>query len=160
VLEYPALPSLKLPSLMTNSSIEKSSHVITSPRPPSQPKQIPLKMSVHFPITITVSKHWSNFVTSSLSPLDSEGVSRVNVGITGRIGWGHETIVNRSILTFWTSFLTWKTTANSPLWSYSGPNILVFIHIELQSFPFLLIGYLKSRICNSLVINLGYIFAY
>ena len=30
--------------------------------------------------------------------------------------------------------------------------------IELHAFPFSLIGYLKSRICNSLETNLGYIF--
>ena len=36
--------------------------------PPSTPaKKIPLKMSVHFPITITMRKHWSTFVT--LQPL-------------------------------------------------------------------------------------------
>ena len=33
--------------------------------PTPQTKKILLKTSVHFPITITVCKHWSNFVTCS-----------------------------------------------------------------------------------------------
>ena len=53
---------------------------------------------------------------------------RVNVPITWTIVKGHETIANRCILTFWTSFLSCKTTANSPLRSYSGQNIL-YLHI-------------------------------
>ena len=34
-------------------------------------------------------------------------------------------------------------------------NILVFIHMGLQSFPFSLTGYLKWQICNSLETNLA-----
>ena len=43
---------------------------------PIQEKKIPLKMYVHFPIAITICKHWSKFVTCSPSPGDCEGVSR------------------------------------------------------------------------------------
>ena len=43
--------------------------------PPLQPQKIPLKTSVHFPITITVCKHWSKFLTCSPSPRDCGGVS-------------------------------------------------------------------------------------
>ena len=39
-------------------------------------RKIPLKMSVHFPITITICKHWPKFVTCSPSHGDSGGVSR------------------------------------------------------------------------------------
>ena len=41
--------------------------------PPNQ--KILLKTPTHFPITITICKHWSNFVTCSPSPRDCEGVS-------------------------------------------------------------------------------------
>ena len=42
--------------------------------PPNQ--KIPLKTSLHFPITITIYKHWSKFVTCSPSHGDCGGVSR------------------------------------------------------------------------------------
>ena len=42
--------------------------------PPPKPKKNPLKMSVHFPITIIICKHWSKFVTCSRSPKDCGGV--------------------------------------------------------------------------------------
>ena len=43
--------------------------------PSFQPK-IPLKTSVHFPITITICKHWLKFVTCSPSHGDCGGVNR------------------------------------------------------------------------------------
>ena len=42
---------------------------------PSPDQKIPLKTSVHFPITITTCKHWSKFVTYSPSHGDCGGVS-------------------------------------------------------------------------------------
>ena len=45
------------------------------PSTPPQTKKIPLKTSVHFPITITVCKHGTKFVTCSPSPTDCGGVS-------------------------------------------------------------------------------------
>ena len=46
------------------------------PSTPTQTKkEIPLKTSVHFSITITVYKHWTKFVTCSPSPRDCWGVS-------------------------------------------------------------------------------------
>ena len=55
----------------------KIPHVILSPQlllP--QPKKISLKISVHFPIIITICKHWSKYVTCSPSHGDFGGVSR------------------------------------------------------------------------------------
>ena len=46
---------------------------LPSTPPPNQ--KIPLKTSVHFPITIIICKHWSKFVTCSPSPRDCGGVS-------------------------------------------------------------------------------------
>ena len=47
-----------------------------SPLPSTpQTNKVPLKTSVHFPITIIVCKHWSKFVTCSPSPGDCGGVS-------------------------------------------------------------------------------------
>ena len=43
--------------------------------PPPKQNKIPLKTSVHFPITITICKHWSKFVTFSPSPRDFGKVS-------------------------------------------------------------------------------------
>ena len=74
MLENPAPPSWKFSSPLTNSSMERYSHV--TPSPEKQNKKIPLKMSVHFPITITICKHGSKFVTCSPSPGDCEGVNR------------------------------------------------------------------------------------
>ena len=51
-----------------------SSQISPFPQPHPQAKKIPLKTSVHFPITITVCKHWSMFVTCSPSPRDCGGV--------------------------------------------------------------------------------------
>ena len=46
------------------------------PQPHPKPKKkIPLKTSVHFPIAITICKHWSKFVTCSPSPRDCGEVS-------------------------------------------------------------------------------------
>ena len=74
MLENPATFSLNFSSPMTYSSKERSSHIAPSPQPHPQTKQIPLKTSVHFPITITVCKHWSKFVTRSPSPRNCGGV--------------------------------------------------------------------------------------
>ena len=43
--------------------------------PPPKTKKIPLKTSLHFPITIIICKHWSKFVTCSPSPRNCGGVS-------------------------------------------------------------------------------------
>ena len=75
MLENPAPFSLNLYSPMTYSSKKKSSHIAPSPSTPPPNQKIPLKTSVHFPITITVCKHWSKFVTCSPSPRDCWGVS-------------------------------------------------------------------------------------
>ena len=75
MLENPAPFSLNFSSPMTYSSKERSSHIAPSPQPHPQTKKIPLKTSVHFPITITICKHWSKFVTCSPSPRDCGGVS-------------------------------------------------------------------------------------
>ena len=69
MLENSAPPSLNFSSPMTNSSKEISSNVAPSPQP-----KILLKTSVHFPITITVCKDWSKFVTCSPSPRNRGGV--------------------------------------------------------------------------------------
>ena len=55
----------------------RNSLISTSPRSFPQQKKIPLKKSVHFPITITIRKHWSKFVTCSPSHWDCGGVSRL-----------------------------------------------------------------------------------
>ena len=65
---------LNFSSPMTYSSKDRSSYIAPSPNPPPTIK-ISLETSVHFPITITVCKHWSKFVTCSPSPGDSGGVS-------------------------------------------------------------------------------------
>ena len=76
MLENPAPFSLNFSSPMTYSSKERSSHIAPSPQPHLQTKKkIPLKTSVHFPITITICKHWSKFVTCSPSPRECGGVS-------------------------------------------------------------------------------------
>ena len=75
MLENPAPFSLSFSSPMTYSSKERSSHIAPFPQPNPQTKRIPLKTSVHFPITITVCKHWSKFVTCSPSSRDCGGVS-------------------------------------------------------------------------------------
>ena len=60
---------------MTYSSKERSSHIAPSPQPHPLNQKSSLETSVHFPITITVCKHWSKFVTCSPSPSDCWGVS-------------------------------------------------------------------------------------
>ena len=75
MLENPAPFSLNLSSPITYYSKERSSHTAPSSQPPSLTKKIPLKMSVHFPITITVCKQWSKFVTCSPSPGEFGGAS-------------------------------------------------------------------------------------
>ena len=45
------------------------------PSTPHPNQKMPLKTSVHFPITITVCKHRSKFVTCSPSPRDCGGIS-------------------------------------------------------------------------------------
>ena len=76
ILENPAPFSLNFCSPMTYFSIGRSSHIAPSPQTPhTKPKKNPLKTSVHFPITITICKHWPKFVTCSPSPRDFGGVS-------------------------------------------------------------------------------------
>ena len=69
-------PSWKFFSPMTNSSMEISPRISPSPRILPPTKKIPLKASVHFPITITICKHWSKFETCSPSHGDSGGARR------------------------------------------------------------------------------------
>ena len=76
ILENSALCTWKFSSPMANSYMESSPTYppLLNPSPPNQ--QIPLKTSVHFPLTITICKHWSKFVTCSPSHGDCGGVSR------------------------------------------------------------------------------------
>ena len=74
MLENPEPFSLNFSPPMTYSSKKRSSHITHSPQPNPQSKRMPPKTSVHFPITITVCKHWSKFVTCSPSPRDCGGV--------------------------------------------------------------------------------------
>ena len=76
MLENSALASWKFSSPMTNSSMESFPN--TSPSSQSLPppnQKIPLKTSVHFPITITIRKHWAKFVSCSPSHGYCGGVS-------------------------------------------------------------------------------------
>ena len=75
ILENPAPFSLNFCSAMTYFSKERSSHIAPSPQPRSQNQKYPLETSQHFPITITICKHWSKIVTCSPSPRDCGGVS-------------------------------------------------------------------------------------
>ena len=68
MLENPAPPSRKFSSLVLNSSIERSSHVTPIPYLLLRRRKVPLKTSLHFPITITICKQWSKFETCSRSP--------------------------------------------------------------------------------------------
>ena len=74
MLEKPTPFSLNFSSPMTYSSKGGSSHIAPSLQPHPQTKK-KLKTFVHFPITITVCKHWSKFVTCSPSPRNCGGVS-------------------------------------------------------------------------------------
>ena len=66
MLENPALPSWKFSFPHDNSSMEGSPNI--SPLlNPSPNQKILLKTPLHFPITITICKHWSKFVTCSPS---------------------------------------------------------------------------------------------
>ena len=76
MLENAAPPSWKSSSSMTNSSMDCFPRITPSSQPLHPAKKIPLKTSVHFPITITICKHWSKFVTCSPSHGDCGGVSR------------------------------------------------------------------------------------
>ena len=62
MLKNPALPSWKFPFPMKNSSMESSPRIASFPI-----KKVSLKVSVHFPITNTMRKHRSKFVTCSPS---------------------------------------------------------------------------------------------
>ena len=75
MLENSAPFSLNFPSPMTYSSKKRSCHIAPSSQPHSRTNKIPLETSVQFPITITVCKHWSNFVICSPSSRDCGGVS-------------------------------------------------------------------------------------
>ena len=70
MLENPAPFSLNFSSPMKYSSKERSSHIAPPLNPTPKQKKITLITSVHFPVTITVCKHWSKFVTCSHSPRD------------------------------------------------------------------------------------------
>ena len=61
---------------MTFSSMESSPNISPSSQafPPNQ--KIPLKRSIHFPITITICSRWSKFVTCSPSYGDCGRISR------------------------------------------------------------------------------------
>ena len=72
MIENCAPPSYNFSSAIKNSSKEGFFHVFPSPHPPTE--QIPLKMSVHFQITITVCKNWSKCVTCSPSTRDCGGM--------------------------------------------------------------------------------------
>ena len=58
----------KFSSPMTNSSIERFSHVILSPGPPT--RKTPLKNFAWFPIPNPTCKQWAKFTTCSSSPGD------------------------------------------------------------------------------------------
>ena len=75
MLENPAPLSLNFSSPMTDSSKERSSNIAPLLSPTPKQNKIPLKTSVHFPITITICKHWSKFVTCSPSPRVYGGVT-------------------------------------------------------------------------------------
>ena len=66
--------------------------------PPPKQNKIPLKTSVHFPITITICKHWSKFVTCSPSPRDCGGVNHSQI----HCYYGFSTMLNKmAISKFW-----------------------------------------------------------
>ena len=71
--------SLNFSSPMTDSSKERSSNIAPSPQPHPLNKKIPLKTSVHFPISIAICKHSSKFVTCSPSPRDCGGVNHPQI---------------------------------------------------------------------------------
>ena len=75
MLENPAPLSLNFSSPMTDSSNERSSNIAPSPHPTPKQNKIPLKTSVHFPITITICKHWLKFVLAAPPLRDCGGVS-------------------------------------------------------------------------------------
>ena len=79
VLENPAPFSLNLSSPITYFSKERLTHIPPPLSPTSKTKKIPLKTSLHFPITIVICKHWSKFVTCSPSPRDFGGVSHSQI---------------------------------------------------------------------------------
>ena len=73
MLENPAPFSLSFSSPMIYSSKKRSSHIAPL-NPTPKPTKFPWT-SVQFPITITVCKYWSNFITCNPSPRDCGGVS-------------------------------------------------------------------------------------
>ena len=78
MLKSPALPSWKLssPWQITRWKVPQTYPPTYLPLlNPSPNLKIPLKTSVHFPITITVCKHWSKFVTCSPSHGNCGGIS-------------------------------------------------------------------------------------
>ena len=76
MLVNPALPSWKFSSPITNSWRKVPPSISPSSQPLPQTKKILLKTPVYFPITITICKHRSKFVTCCPSHGDSGGVSR------------------------------------------------------------------------------------
>ena len=75
MLENPALPSIE--SLFPHEKFLHGKILPGNPPPSNIPpnQKIPLKTSVHFPVTITICKHRSKFVTCSPSHGDCGGVS-------------------------------------------------------------------------------------
>ena len=72
MLENPAVPSFPHDKLLHGTILPRN----TPPPNPLQRKKVPLKTSVHVPITVTICKQWSKFVTCSPSPGNCGGVSR------------------------------------------------------------------------------------
>ena len=64
------------PLWKSSSSMENFPHIAPSSQPPPPNRKIPLKTSLHFPITINICKHWSKFATCSPSHGDCGWVSR------------------------------------------------------------------------------------
>ena len=75
MLKNPAPHPWNFSSPMTNFSTESSHRITPSPQP-FPTKKSTLKVSAHYPITITMCKQWSKFATCSPSHGDSGGVSR------------------------------------------------------------------------------------
>ena len=76
MLENPVPPLWNSSSSMKNSYMESFTHITPSPEHLPKTKKIPLKTSAHFPVTITICKHCSKFVTCSPSNGDYGGASR------------------------------------------------------------------------------------
>ena len=108
--ENPAPFSLNFSSPVTDSSKERSSTIAPLVSPTPKQNKIPLKTSVHFPITIIKCKHCSKFVTCSPSPSDCGGVSHPQ---------------RHSYYGFWLCWTKWLSQNFDPLtlgkkWAWEG----------------------------------------